>query len=98
MPETLYLRPVSEPKTCKTCGQDVAPEWGVFDDPDAKKPVHGPFAARGEAKQAALDNRTNEAVVQLRADGSVYGEVRPGVVSSEPGQTVEGGTAADGGK
>lgn len=97
MSDTLYVKPLGEAAACSKCGHSVPPQWGVFKKPDGRR-SQGPFDTRGEAKQAALDSRTTEAVVLLRADGSVHSEMRPAVVSSEPGpgQTIEGEAAEDG--
>lgn len=52
---------------------------------------------RGDAIQAALDARETEAVVLLRDDGTVHGELHH-ATGATGGQAVSGGTATDGGK
>jgi hypothetical protein len=94
MAGTLYVKPANETEPCPHCGQGVPPSWQLLEDPDGE-PL-GEFDTRGEAKQAALDNRTDEAVVLLRADGSVHSEMRAATASAQPGQEVAGGTAIDG--
>jgi hypothetical protein len=93
--ETIYVRPTSGTGKCSECGQDVPPQWEVSGSRTGKATA-GPFATRGEAKQSALDNRTQEAVVLLRADGSEYGELAPAVRGGEPAQVVDAGIASDG--
>lgn len=94
MAETIYVCPTSETTVCEHCGSEVPPEWVVLDDPDGE-PIDGPFATRGEAKQSAIDNRTDEAIVLLRADGSVHSEMRPAIVSAPPDEQVVDGGAVE---
>jgi hypothetical protein len=74
MAGTLYVKPASETESCPQCGQDVPPQWLRLEEPDGE-PL-GEFDTRREAKEAALEERTDEAVVLLRADGSVHSEMR----------------------
>lgn len=94
MAGTFFVYPTSESQTCEHCGSEVPPQWAVKDDLDGDV-VFGPFDSRGEAKQAALDNRSDEAVVLLRADGTTHSEMRAAVVAAEPGQAVNGGSAEE---
>lgn len=96
--EALFIRPLGETSTCEHCGGPRPPEWAVFDADDlddGDDAISEVYATRGEAIQFALDDQRQEAIVLLRADGSVHSEVRPAVVAVEPGQTVAGGTVEE---
>jgi hypothetical protein len=96
--EALFIRPLGETSTCEHCGGPRPPEWAVFDNDttnDAEDAVSSVVATRGEAIQVALDSQRQEAIVLLKADGSVHSEVRPAVIATEPGQAVNGGAVEE---
>lgn len=94
MAGTLYVKPADETTSCPECGQDIAPRWQLLDEPDGT-PLDE-FDTRSEAQQAAIDNRTDEAVLLLRADGSTHSEMVAAVASGEPGQAVDADAVTEG--